>query len=96
MGLAFVAEELRRRTGLADAAQAACTALNDKPNGECVKWRNEASGHDVSLTPISRIEPDGGQYRDLVIRNFAGDASGGGTYRICRMEVGSWELPGGE
>ncbi|MGD8909403.1 MAG: RT0821/Lpp0805 family surface protein [Chromatiales bacterium] len=75
---------------------AARTALNDRANGESVKWRNEQSGHYGSLTPISRLEVDGRPCRDLVIRNFAGGVSGGGTYRICRMEDGDWKLLGGK
>ena len=75
---------------------AAATALNDKPDGESVTWRNDTSGHYGSLTPISSVEMDGRPCRDLVIRNFAGGVNGGGTYRICRMEDGDWKLLGGK
>jgi surface antigen len=75
---------------------AARTALNDKANGESVKWRNEQSGHSGSLTPISRLEVDGMPCRDLMIRNFAGGVNGGGTYRLCRMQDGDWKLLGGK
>ncbi len=76
--------------------QAARTALEDKADGESVKWRNEESGHYGSMTPISRLQVDGRPCRDLVIRNFAGGVNGGGTYRICRMEDGDWKILGGK
>ncbi len=72
------------------------TALNEKADGESIRWRNEGSGHYGSLTPISRLQVEGRECRDLVIRNFAGGMSGGGTYRLCRMEDGDWKLLGGE
>ncbi len=76
--------------------QAARTALEDKEDGESVKWRNEESGHYGSMTPISHLQVDGRLCRDLVIRNFAGGVNGGGTYRICRMEDGDWKILGGK
>ena len=76
--------------------EAAQTALSEKPDGEGVKWRNEAAGHYGSLTPISHLQVDGRDCRDLVIRNFAGEMNGGGTYRFCRMEDGNWKVLGGK
>jgi len=75
---------------------AAATALKEKADGEAVTWRNEASGHYGSMKPISRLQVDGRECRDLVIRNFAGGVNGGGTYRLCLMEDGEWKLLGGE
>ncbi len=75
---------------------AARTALNEKANGEGVKWRNPETGHYGSLTPISRTQVDGRTCRDLIIRNFAEGLQGGGTYRLCRTRDGEWKLLGGE
>ncbi len=72
------------------------TALNEKEDGEIVVWRNEASGHHGSMKPVSRLQVEGRECRDLEIRNFAGGVNGGGTYRLCRMEDGDWKLLGGE
>ncbi|MCU7850910.1 MAG: hypothetical protein KZQ80_01715 [Candidatus Thiodiazotropha sp. (ex Monitilora ramsayi)] len=76
--------------------QAAGKALKEKPNGETVRWNNESSDHYGSLTPISTLEMEGKTCRDLVIRNFAGGVNGGGTYRFCQMEDGTWKTVGGE
>ena len=75
--------------------EAARTALNEKEDGESVKWRNDETGHYGSMTPVAHAEVDGKPCRDLLIRNYAGGVNGGGTYRLCRMEDGDWKILGG-
>ncbi len=72
--------------------QAVATALNEKDNGEIVEWKNDESGNHGTLKPVSRVEVDGRECRDVEVRNFAGNLVGGGTFRLCRMEDGEWKL----
>ncbi|MET0050596.1 MAG: RT0821/Lpp0805 family surface protein [Candidatus Thiodiazotropha sp.] len=74
--------------------EAVAMALDEKENGETVEWKNDETGNHGSLKPISRVEVDGRECRDMEVRNFAGNLNGGGTYRLCRMEDGSWKLLG--
>ncbi|MET0066900.1 MAG: RT0821/Lpp0805 family surface protein [Candidatus Thiodiazotropha sp.] len=71
---------------------AVATALNEKDDGETVEWNNDATGSHGSVKPVSRVEVDGRECRDVEVRNFAGNLNGGGTFRLCRMEDGTWKL----
>jgi surface antigen len=78
------------------ARSTAREALTEGENGKSYRWDNERSGSYGSLSPISDEMVDGRRCRDLVIRNFAGGVNGGGTYRFCQMEDGSWKVLGGK
>ncbi len=78
------------------ARSTASQALSEGESGKSYRWDNERSGSYGSLSPISDEIVDGRRCRDLVIRNFAGGVNGGGTYRFCQMEEGSWKVLGGK
>lgn len=65
-------------------------ALNNAEDGQAVEWSNPDSKNHGSVTPVTTKTIDGRTCRDLLIRNYAGNLEGGGTYEYCQQPDGSW------
>jgi surface antigen len=66
-------------------------ALEVRPNGEAVTWRNEASGHAGSIEPVSTWVTTGGYACRAYVERLQVDGREG-RFRntACRDEDGRW------
>lgn len=64
--------------------------LSEHADGETVEWRNERTGHFGSLTVLDTHDDLGTTCRTVRARTTAGGIEGGGRYRLCLAEDGSW------
>ncbi|MEW8350079.1 MAG: RT0821/Lpp0805 family surface protein, partial [Candidatus Thiodiazotropha taylori] len=76
------------------AKQVAKTALEQGKLDETFDWHNESTGHRGSYTVLRRVELDGRNCGDLLIKHKAGPASARGDYRFCQMPSGEWKAMG--
>jgi surface antigen len=83
-GLSFTAEDMELQR------QAMREALDDKPDGESVSWRNEATGHSGRVTPVTSFEEEGKRCRAFRL-DFATTRTGRLDLRACRQPDGSWK-----
>lgn len=83
-GLAFTAEDMELQR------QALREALDDKPDGQSVSWRNEATGHSGRITPVTSFEEEGQRCRAFRL-DFATTRTGRLDLRACRQPDGTWK-----
>lgn len=77
------------------ATAAGRQALNDTEDGVTVEWKNPASSHYGSLTPLSTATKDGMTCRQLKIVNHANNLDGSSVYEFCKKPDGTWGAVGG-
>ncbi len=67
-------------------------ALDECADGETVEWRNEESGHFGSIRVLDTHEDFGTTCRTVRSRTRAGGLEGGGRWRVCKADDGSWRF----
>lgn len=63
--------------------------LNRYHDGTRVAWKNPATGHWGTMTPMNTTENDGITCRDIVFFNHVDDKKGKGTFTFCHVK-GIW------
>jgi surface antigen len=74
---------------LRDAVRA---AVNDTADGGSVDWGDLDAGTGGSIKVLDTHEDYGTTCRTIRSRMQAGGRSGGGDYRLCRADDGSWRF----
>ena len=67
-------------------------ALNDRADGETVEWQNDETGHFGSIRVLDTHEDFGTTCRTVRSRTRAGGLDGGGRWRACKADDGSWRF----
>jgi len=65
-------------------------ALDFQPSGTVITWRNWRTGNWGRITPLEPFDHGDAQCRRVRIETHAGDASGTGTYALCRTAASEW------
>ncbi len=72
--------------------EAFARALNDTADNETVEWENPESGHSGRIEVLDTHEDYGTTCRTVRTWTTAGGREGGGIYRLCKADDGSWRF----
>ena len=67
-------------------------ALDNKADGETIKWSSPDSDSGGAIQMRETHEDYGTTCRSIKTETKASDLSGGGIYRLCKSEDGSWRF----
>lgn len=66
--------------------------LNEADDGQTQEWKNPATGHGGSLSPVKTYSAYKTQCRTLKIVNQAGGETGNSQFDFCRDKDKSWKV----
>jgi surface antigen len=66
-------------------------ALQTAQDGHTISWKNPASGHLGSVTPVRTSQEQSGLCRVLKIHNQSQKASAESYHRFCKQSDGGWK-----
>lgn len=72
--------------------EAFARALNEAADSETVEWENPESGHAGRIEVLDTHEDYGTTCRTVRTWTTAGGREGGGIYRLCKADDGSWRF----
>ncbi|MDX1432538.1 MAG: RT0821/Lpp0805 family surface protein [Gammaproteobacteria bacterium] len=68
-------------------------ALDNKPAGETVTWRNDDTGHHGAITPLESFEQFNTTCRKVRVSNEAGDVKATRLVNLCKdIKSGEWKI----
>ena len=67
-------------------------ALEHKPDGATLDWKNPSTESSGSVTPINTFEDSGMTCRKARIVNRVGENVNESTFVFCRVSDGSWKI----
>lgn len=72
--------------------EAVADALNNHADGQTVDWKNPGTGNGGTITLLDTHQDYGTTCRSLRTRSQAAGRSGGGNYRLCKAQDGTWQF----
>lgn len=70
-------------------------ALNNRDNGEVVRWQNDATGAEGEYTLLKTYQHDGATCRQVKVTHAVKKLRQTGTYTLCQNAEGKWQLAPG-
>jgi surface antigen len=67
-------------------------ALEESEDGESLRWSNPDSGSEGTIEVLDTHEDYGTTCRTIRSKSTASGREGGGLYRLCRADDGSWQF----